>query len=82
MIKGKKVLWKKINIDEDPSWVEWHSECMSETQGRIMIKVWLSGSGDFMVSFTKPNSERGTSKMEADNIENSKIEALEWAKAQ
>lgn len=74
--------WKQIIIPEDPEWVEYHKEMMTQEYGRIMLKVWNTSLDytHYMMSIVKPSGEHAIQSLEATNIEDAKREALEAVK--
>lgn len=71
--------WKKIPCPGTEDFQEWHKEVMTKPHGRVMLKVWLSFAGEFMVSMTNPSAYRSIKRLEASTAEGAKAEAEEWA---
>lgn len=74
--------WRRIHQPEDTTWLEWHREVMSKRIGRGMLKVWLSLSGEWKASLTRPNGDTASTTLDEDAEAEVKAAALRWALAQ
>lgn len=70
----KTAKWTKIEIPDDPTWVEWHRPVTSPRHGEGILKVY-DGYLGIQATIATPNI-CGTMDLDATDIESAKVEAL------
>ena len=71
-------MWRKVKNSHDPDWVEYKTQKMTPSFGRVSLSVWQRSDGCFSASKTRPNFDRAVTVLDATGIDEAKKEAEKW----
>jgi len=72
-------MWRKVKNSHEPDWVQYTTEKMSPSLGRVKLSIWQRSDGCFSASKTTVSAfDRAVTVLDAVTVDEAKKEAEQW----